>query len=145
MCQFNTFMINADFLDGEKICKISSIFEKVGYENFCEYSNPKLRNTEPNMRLFLSGSLCDCGSIITKRVVIDEEEEQKECNTLKHIISEILEQDIPEVCLFSHWYKGNNLNEKVCLEKNVVKVSLKDIKPDTFRNLFYDQTLKITK
>lgn len=145
MCQFNTFMINADFLDGEKICKISSIFEKMGYENFCEYSNSKIRNVEPNMRLFLSGSLCDCGSIITKKVVIDEEEEKKECDTLKYIISGILDQDIPEVCLFSHWYKGSNVNEKICLEKKVIEVSLDDIKEDTFRNLFYDQTLKIKK
>ena len=145
MCQFNTFMIDADYLDGEKICKLSDIFEEVGYENFCEYSNPKLRNASPNMRLFLSGSLCDCGSIVTKKVVVDELEEQKECDTLKYVISKMLEADIPEVCLFSHWYKGNNVRETVRLERNYVEVKLADIKEDTFRSLFYDQALKIVK
>ena len=145
MCQFNTFMINADFLDGEKICRLSSIFEEVGYDNFCEYSNPKLRNIAPNMRLFLSGSLCDCGSIITKKIIVDEEEEKKECNTLKHIITKILDADIPEVCLFSHWYKGNNVNERVCLERKVIDVALSEVGEDTFRNLFYDQALRIKK
>ena len=79
MCQVNTFMFKEKDLDGEKIMQIIKIFQEEGFDNFYEYNNPHLRNIRRDLRLFQCGNFCDCGSVITKKVVVDEIVESAEC------------------------------------------------------------------
>ena len=60
MCQVNTFMFKDGELDGEKLMEIIKIFQKEGFTNFYEYSNPHLRNIRRDLRLFQCGNFCDC-------------------------------------------------------------------------------------
>ena len=107
MCQVNTFMFKEDELDGEKLMKIIGIFQKAGFTNFYEYNNPNLRNIRRDLRLFQCGNFCDCGSVVTKKVVVDEMLETAESQKLTEIITKTLDV-VSTAYLFSHWYKGNN-------------------------------------
>lgn len=144
MCQINTFMFKEGELDGEKVIGITKIFQDAGFTNFYEYSNPKLRNIRRDLRLFQCGNFCDCGSVITKKVVVDEIVETAESENLQEIIKKCLEI-VDTVYLFSHWYKGDSVNEKVNLERASRKVSLQNLHEDTFRSMFYNEVLEIAK
>ena len=146
MCQVNTFMFKEKDLDGEKIMEIIKIFHEEGFDNFYEYNNPHLRNIRRDLRLFQCGNFCDCGSVITKKVVVDEIVETAESEKLKAIITKALDV-VDTAYLFSHWYKGNNdiAKEKVILDRAPKKVSLNDISEETFRDMFYNEVLEITK
>ena len=144
MCQINTFMFKEGELDGEKVIGITKIFQDAGFTNFYEYSNPKLRNIRRDLRLFQCGNFCDCGSVITKKVVVDEIVETAESEKLQEIIKKCLEI-VDTVYLFSHWYKGESVNEKVNLERASRKVSLQNLHEDTFRSMFYNEVLEIAK
>ena len=87
MCQVNTFMFKEGELDGEKLVEIVKIFQDAGFTNFYEYNNPHLRNIRRDLRLFQCGNFCDCGSVITKKVVVDEIVETAESDKLKEIIT----------------------------------------------------------
>ena len=121
MCQVNTFMFKEGELDGEKIMAITRIFGEAGFTNFYEYNNPHLRNIRRDLRLFQCGNFCDCGSVLTKKVVVDEFMEKAESEKLCQIITKCLEE-VETVYLFTHWYKGNFANEKVNLERATRKV-----------------------
>ena len=146
MCQINTFMFKEKELDGEKIMEIVKIFQEEGFNNFYEYNNPHLRNIRRDLRLFQCGSICDCGSVVTKKVIVDEIMETAECEKLKAIISKALDV-VDTTYLFSHWYKSGNAiaKERVVLERAPKKVMLNDICEDTFRDLFYNEVLEITR
>ena len=144
MCQINTFMFKEGELDAEKVVEITKIFQDAGFTNFYEYSNPHLRNIRRDLRLFQCGNFCDCGSVITKKVVVDEFMETAESQKLIEIISRCLDS-IDTVYLFSHWYKGNSVNEKVNLERAPRKAVLKDVGEELFRSMFYNEVLEITK
>lgn len=146
MCQVNTFMFKEKDLDGEKIMEIVKIFQEEGFDNFYEYNNPHLRNIRRDLRLFQCGNFCDCGSVVTKKVVVDEIVESAESEKLKTIISKALEV-VDTAYLFSHWYKGNNniAKERVVLDRAPKKVNVNDICEDTFRDMFYNEVLEITK
>jgi hypothetical protein len=131
-------------LDGEKVIGITKIFQDAGFTNFYEYSNPKLRNIRRDLRLFQCGNFCDCGSVITKKVVVDEIVETAESEKLQEIIKKCLEI-VDTVYLFSHWYKGESVNEKVNLERASRKVSLQNLHEETFRSMFYNEVLEIAK
>ena len=139
MCQVNTFMFKEDELDGEKLMKIIGIFQEEGFTNFYEYSNP-------NLRLFQCGNFCDCGSVVTKKVVVDDVLETAEAEKLNNIISKALDV-VGTTYLFSHWYKGNNdiAREKVVLERAPKIVKLKDLNEQTYRDMFYNEVLQIEK
>lgn len=146
MCQVNTFMFKSGELDGEKLMGIIKIFQSEGFTNFYEYSNSHLRNIRRDLRLFQCGNFCDCGSVVTKKVVVDEMLETAESEKLTKIIAKTL--DIVDTAyLFSHWYKGNNdiARERVILERAPKKVTLKDLNEQTYRDLFYNEVLEITK
>lgn len=146
MCQVNTFMFKEKDLDGEKIMEIIKIFQEEGFDNFYEYNNPHLRNIRRDLRLFQCGNFCDCGSVITKKVKVDEMVESAESEKLKIIIGKAL--DIVDTAyLFSHWYKGGNsiAKEKVVLERAPKKVSFSEVCEDTFRDMFYNEVLEITR
>lgn len=145
MCQVNTFMFKEKDLDGEKIMQIIKIFQEEGFDNFYEYNNPHLRNIRRDLRLFQCGNFCDCGSVITKKVVVDDIVETAESEKLANILSKTL--DIVDTAyLFSHWYKGNTLaTERVNLERVSCKVKLSDVCEQTFRDMFYNEVLEVTK
>lgn len=146
MCQVNTFMFKEDELDGEKLMKIISIFQEEGFTNFYEYSNPNLRNIRRDLRLFQCGNFCDCGSVVTKKVVVDDMLETAEAEKLNKIISKTLDV-VGTTYLFSHWYKGNNdiAREKVVLERAPRVVKLKELNEQTYRDMFYNEVLQIEK
>lgn len=146
MCQVNTFMFKEDELDGEKLMKIISIFQEEGFTNFYEYSNPNLRNIRRDLRLFQCGNFCDCGSVVTKKVVVDDMLETAEAEKLNKIISKTLDV-VSTTYLFSHWYKGNNdiAREKVVLERAPKVVKLKELNEQTYRDMFYNEVLQIEK
>lgn len=144
MCQVNTFMFKEGDLDGEKVMAINKVFQEAGFTNFYEYNNPHLRNIRRDLRLFQCGNFCDCGSVITKKVVVDEFMETAESEKLCEIITKCLDI-VGTTYLFSHWYKGNFANEKVVLERAPRKVSLIDLNESTFRSMFYNEVLEISK
>lgn len=144
MCQVNTFMFKEGELDGEKIMAITRIFGEAGFTNFYEYNNPHLRNIRRDLRLFQCGNFCDCGSVLTKKVVVDEFMEKAESEKLCQIITKCL-GEVGTVYLFTHWYKGNFANEKVNLERATRKVSLSELSEETFRSMFYNEVIEITK
>lgn len=146
MCQVNTFMFKEEELDGEKLMKIISIFQEEGFTNFYEYSNPNLRNIRRDLRLFQCGNFCDCGSVVTKKVVVDDMLETAEAEKLNKIISKTLDV-VGTTYLFSHWYKGNNdiAREKVVLERAPKVVKLEELNEQTYRDMFYNEVLQIEK
>ena len=146
MCQVNTFMFKEDELDGEKLMKIISIFQEEGFTNFYENSNPNLRNIRRDLRLFQCGNFCDCGSVVTKKVVVDDMLETAEAEKLNKIISKTLDV-VGTTYLFSHWYKGNNdiAREKVVLERAPKVVKLEELNEQTYRDMFYNEVLQIEK
>ena len=144
MCQVNTFMFKEGELDGEKLIEIVKIFSDAGFTNFYEYNNPHLRNIRRDLRIFQCGNFCDCGSVVTKKVVVDEIVETAESNKLKEIITKCLDI-VGTTYLFSHWYKGNFAKEKVNLERASKKVALSDLCEDTFRSMFYNEVLEVSK
>ena len=146
MCQVNTFMFKDGELDGEKLMEIIKIFQKEGFTNFYEYSNPHLRNIRRDLRLFQCGNFCDCGSVVTKKVVVDEMLETAESEKLTSIIGQTLDI-VNTAYLFSHWYKGNNdiAKERVVLERAPKQVKLKDLNEQVYRDMFYNEVLEITK
>ena len=117
--------------------QIIKIFQEEGFDNFYEYNNPHLRNIRRDLRLFQCGNFCDCGSVITKKVVVDEIVETAESEKLKVIIGKALDV-VDTAYLFSHWYKGNNdiAREKVVLERAPKRISFSEICEETFRDLF---------
>jgi hypothetical protein len=144
MCQINTFMFKEGELDGEKVVGITKIFQEAGFTNFYEYRNPHLRNIRRDLRLFQCGNFCDCGSVVTKKVVVDEFMETTESEKLQEIISKCLDV-VDTVYLFSHWYKGTSVNERVHLERASRRVSLENLNEETFRSMFYNEVLEIAK
>ena len=144
MCQINTFMFKESELDGEKIVEITKVFQEAGFTNFYEYNNPHLRNIRRDLRLFQCGNFCDCGSVITKRVVVDEIMETAESEKLTEIIKKCL-SIVDTTYLFSHWYKGNFANERVNLERATRKVSSQELSEDTYRNMFYNEVLEVSR
>lgn len=140
----NTFMFKESELDGEKVIRIVEIFQNAGFTNFFEYTNPNLRNIRRDLRLFQCGNFCDCGSVVTKKVIVDEILETAESQKLCEIITKTLEV-VDTAYLFSHWYKGNIANEKINLERVALKVNIQDLSEDTFRSMFYNQVLEVTK
>ena len=146
MCQVNTFMFKDGELDGEKLMEIIKIFQKEGFTNFYEYSNPHLRNIRRDLRLFQCGNFCDCGSVVTKKVVVDEMLETAESEKLTSLIRQTLDI-VNTAYLFSHWYKGNNdiAKERVVLERAPKQVKLKDLNEQVYRDMFYNEVLEITK
>lgn len=144
MCQVNTFMFKEGELDAEKIIGITQIFQAAGFTNFYEYNNPHLRNIRRDLRLFQCGNLCDCGSVLTKKVVVDEFMEKAESEKLCEIITKCLNV-VDTVYLFTHWYKGNFANEKVNLERATRKVQLSNLSEETFRSMFYNEVIEIAK
>lgn len=146
MCQVNTFMFKEGDLDVEKLMKIIDIFREEGFTNFYEYSNPKLRNIRRDLRIFACGNFCDCGSVITKKVIVDEIMEKAESEKLISIIKRTCEL-VGTTYLFSHWYKGNNdiARERVILERAPKVVSVQDLSEQTFRDMFYNEVLEIKK
>lgn len=146
MCQVNTFMFKESELDGEKLIDIIKIFQEEGFTNFYEYNNPNLRNIRRDLRLFQCGNFCDCGSVVTKKVVVDEMVETMESTKLTEIIKKTLDV-VDTAYLFSHWYKGNNdiAKEKVHLERASHRVKLTDLSEDIYRGMFYNEVLEITK
>ena len=146
MCQVNTFMFKDGELDGEKLMEIIKIFQKEGFTNFYEYSNPHLKNIRRDLRLFQCGNFCDCGSVVTKKVVVDEMLETAESEKLTSIIKQTLDI-VNTTYLFSHWYKGNNdiAKERVILERAPKQVKLKDLSEGVYRDMFYNEVLEITK
>lgn len=144
MCQVNTFMFKEGELDGEKVMQIIRVFQDAGFTNFYEYNNPHLRNIRRDLRLFQCGNFCDCGSVVTKRVVVDEFMETAESEKLTEIINKCLDI-VDTTYLFSHWYKGNFANERVNLERATKKVQLNDLTEETYRNMFYNEVLEVTK
>ena len=146
MCQVNTFMFKEKDLDGEKVLKLINIFQEEGFTNFYEYNNPHLRNIRRDLRLFQCGNFCDCGSVITKKVVVDEIVETAESDKLKVIITKALDV-VDTAYLFSHWYKGNNEigKEKVVLDRAPKRISIGELNEDIFRGLFYNEVLEVVK
>lgn len=144
MCQVNTFMFKESELDGEKLIEIIKIFQEAGFTNFYEYNNPNLRNIRRDLRLFQCGNFCDCGSVITKKVVVDEMMETAESQKLQEIITRCLDI-VNTTYLFSHWYKGNFAKEKVNLERASRKISLDNLGEETFRSMFYNEVLEVSK
>ena len=144
MCQVNTFMFKEGELDGEKIMGITQIFQAAGFTNFYEYNNPHLRNIRRDLRLFQCGNFCDCGSVLTKKVVVDEFMEKAESEKLCEIITKCLDV-VDTVYLFTHWYKGNFANEKVNLERATRRVALSNLGEDTFRSMFYNEVIEVAK
>ena len=144
MCQINTFMFKDGELVAEKVVQITKVFSDAGFTNFYEYRNPHLRNVRRDLRLFQCGNFCDCGSVITKKVVVDEFMETAESEKLTEIISRCLDV-VGTVYLFSHWYKGSYANEKVNLERATRRINLCNVGEETFRSLFYNEVLEVCK
>ena len=146
MCQVNTFMFKESQLDGEKLMEIIKIFQSEGFTNFYEYSNPHLRNIRRDLRLFQCGNFCDCGSVVTKKVVVDELMETAESEKLIEIIRKSLDI-VDTVYLFSHWYKGGNdiARERVILERAPKVIQIDNLNEEVFRDLFYNEVLEIKK
>lgn len=144
MCQVNTFMFKEGELDGEKVMQIIQIFQEAGFTNFYEYNNPHLRNIRRDLRLFQCGNFCDCGSVVTKKVIVDDMMESAESEKLTEIITKCLEV-VDTAYLFSHWYKGNFARERVILERAPRKVNLLDLDQETYRSMFYNEVLEVCK
>ncbi|MBE5739106.1 MAG: hypothetical protein E7354_05210 [Clostridiales bacterium] len=145
MCQINTFMFKEGELDGEKMMEIIRIFQEAGFTNFYEYTNPKLRNIRRDLRTFQCGNFCDCGSVLTKKVKVDEMMEAEESKRLTNIITKTLDV-VGTTYLFSHWYKGSNVvGERVMLERASRRVPLSSLGEDTYRSMFYDEVIEVTK
>ena len=95
--------------------------------------------------MFQCGNICECGSVLTKKVVVDEFMERAESEKLCEIIKKCLDC-VSTVYLFTHWYKGNFAsNERVVLERAPRKVALDSLSEDVFRSMFYNEVLEITK
>lgn len=132
-------------LDGEKMMEIIRIFQEAGFTNFYEYTNPKLRNIRRDLRTFQCGNFCDCGSVLTKKVKVDEMMEAEESKRLTNIITKTLDV-VGTTYLFSHWYKGSNVvGERVMLERASRRVPLSSLGEDTYRSMFYDEVIEVTK
>ena len=146
MCQVNTFMFKEKDLDGEKVMEIIRIFQEAGFTNFYEYNNPNLRNIRRDLRLFQCGNFCDCGSVVTKKVVVDEMMETKESEMLTEILTKTLDV-VDTAYLFSHWYKGNNdiAREKVNLDRAPKRVNIDSVNEQTFRDMFYNEVLEVCR
>lgn len=145
MCQINTFMFKESELDGEKLMEIIKIFQGAGFTNFYEYNNPKLRNIRRDLRTFQCGNFCDCGSVVTKKVKVDEMMETEEAKRLTEIITKTLDV-VDTTYLFSHWYKGSSVvGEKVNLERASRRVPLDTLGEDTYRSMFYDEVIEVSK
>ncbi|MBE5758189.1 MAG: hypothetical protein E7345_04650 [Clostridiales bacterium] len=146
MCQVNTFMFKESELDGDKLVKIFNIFQSAGFDNFYEYNNPHLRNIRRDLRLFQCGNFCDCGSVITKKVVVDEIVETAESNKLTEIIKKTLDV-VGTTYLFSHWYKtGSEIaREKVVLERATKKVPSEMLDEKVYRDMFYNEVLEVSR
>ncbi len=144
MCQINTFMFKEGELDGEKIMNITQVFGGAGFTNFYEYNNPHLRNIRRDLRTFQCGNFCDCGSVLTKKVKVDEFMEKAESDKLCEIITKCL-NIVDTVYIFTHWYKGNFANERVVLERAPRRVALSDVNEEIFRSMFYNEVVEITK
>ena len=112
MCQINTFMFKESELDGEKMMEIIKIFQGAGFDNFYEYTNPKLRNIRRDLRTFQCGNFCDCGSVVTKKVKVDEIMETEEAKRLTEIIANIafIKRKISFLCR-SHYGTSSSLGE----------------------------------
>lgn len=139
-------MFKESQLDGEKLMEIIKIFQSEGFTNFYEYSNPHLRNIRRDLRLFQCGNFCDCGSVVTKKVVVDELMETAESEKLIEIIRKSLDI-VDTVYLFSHWYKGGNdiARERVILERAPKVIQIDNLNEQVFRDLFYNEVLEIKK
>lgn len=146
MCQVNTFMFKEGELDSEKLMGIIKVFQSEGFDNFYEYSNPHLRNIRRDLRIFACGNFCDCGSVLTKKVIVDEMMETTESDKLIGIIKQTLDI-VDTVYLFAHWYKGGNdiAREKVVLERAPKVINIADLSESTFREMFYNEVLEIKK
>lgn len=146
MCQVNTFMFKSGELDVEKTLEITHIFAEAGFENFYEYNNPKLRNIRRDLRTFLCGNLCDCGSVVTKKVKVDEMLERHEAEKLIEIITKSLNV-VDTIYLFAHWYKTSMTVavEKVVLERAPRVIKLEDLTEEVLRSMFYNEVLQISK
>lgn len=145
MCQINTFMFKDSELDGEKLIQIIRIFSEAGFTNFYEYTNPKLRNIRRDLRTFQCGNFCDCGSVVTKKVKVDEMMEGEESKRLTDIITKTLDV-VNTTYLFAHWYKGSNVvGERVNLERASRRVPLSALDEETYRSMFWDEVIEITK
>jgi hypothetical protein len=133
-------------LDIEKNIAITHIFADAGFVNFYEYNNPKLRNIRRDLRTFLCGNLCDCGSVITKKVKVDEMLEHHEAEKLIEIITKSLDV-VDTIYLFAHWYKTSMTvaTEKVVLERAPRVITLKELSEETLRSMFYNEVLQISK
>ena len=146
MCQVNTFMFKESELDIDKNLAITHIFADAGFVNFYEYNNPKLRNIRRDLRTFLCGNLCDCGSVVTKKVKVDEMLERHESEKLIEIITKSLDV-VDTIYLFAHWYKSSMsvAVEKVILERAPRVVKLADLTEEVLRSMFYNEVLQVTK
>ena len=146
MCQVNTFMFKSGELDVEKTIEITKIFADAGFVDFYEYNNPKLRNIRRDLRTFLCGNLCDCGSVLTKKVKVDEMLERHEAEKLIEIIKKSLNV-VDTIYLFAHWYKTSMTvgTERVILERAQRVVKLQDLNEDILRSMFYNEVLQIEK
>lgn len=145
MCQINTFMFKDSELDGEKLIQIIRIFSEAGFTNFYEYTNPKLRNIRRDLRTFQCGNFCDCGSVVTKKVKVDEMMEGEESKRLTDIITKTLDV-VNTTYLFAHWYNGSNVvGERVNLERASRRVPLSALGEETYRSMFWDEVIEITK
>lgn len=145
MCQINTFMFKDSELDGEKMMEIIRIFADAGFTNFYEYNNPKLRNIRRDLRTFQCGNFCDCGSVVTKKVKVDEMMETEEAKRLTDIITKTLDV-VNTTYLFAHWYKGSVVvGERVNLERASRKVPLSSLDEETYRSMFWDEVIEVSK
>ena len=146
MCQVNTFMFKEGELDVDKVVDITRVFAEAGFVNFYEYNNKKLRNIRRDLRTFLCGNLCDCGSVVTKKVKVDEMLERNEAEKLIEIITKSLDI-VDTIYLFAHWYKTSMTvgTERVILERAPRKVKLSDLTEETLRSMFYNEVLEFTK
>ncbi len=144
MCQMNTFMFRQDELDGDKVMKIANIFREGGFADFYEYNNPNLRNIRRDLRLFQCGNFCECGSVVTKKLVVDQLLESAESEKLTEIFVKLLTV-VDRVYLFSHWYKGSLSQERVNLERAPRRVAPDRLSEDLYRSLFYNEVLQVSK
>lgn len=145
MCQINTFMFKEGELDGEKMMDIIRIFQEAGFTNFYEYTNPKLRNIRRDLRTFQCGNFCDCGSVVTKKVKVDEMMESEEARRLTEIITKTLDV-VNTTYLFAHWYDGSKVvGERVNLERASRRVPLSTLSEDTYRSMFRDEVIEVYK
>ena len=84
--------------------------------------------------------------MVTKKVIVDEMVENAEGEKLVEIIGGALDV-VDTVYLFSHWYKGTNdiARERVVLERAPKKVTFKELCEQTFRDMFYNEVLEVSR